>query len=493
MKRHSKGSVLDFSIRGDELESHRLRLENNLQHTAADLSFKLSSVSDDEEEYHNQSQSIEYARHNSGPGGFHEFASFDRVSRDHFDGDTHSQIYPYSYRTDDDEEGINPYIGGETMSTNAHHASALTLSAGLVGGRGRRRDISLSGAEYDADRPLQDMIAGVDSKHSVFDIEPSRSRYPVSFVIRLETDTGLTNFKGVNSMTFDPLVVDSTAELDRVLQSGYAIPPNHMRIQSPLHSSSSSSSDSENHNITARPKISDSLRKNVTFSPKRPRSAQSIRSESRPPQLGSPLSHSRNRPLFNESGGGSVAEPRSMNAPTPKPKKRTTIFPSHATSPASAQPQLRFQPPTPSDAGSQFSRMARGLTKEIQREQGQQAETRAEGSRNIPISNRNHGRDHRNTSVSAPGTDRNPFDIANASAFVKQPTPRKASAMKHHVQTPRGKVHLPDVTGLTSAVESPAKMGIEHDYYPYRADDSPREIEGVCLRFGSLHFLDSDE
>ncbi len=74
----------------------------------------------------------------------------------------------WSYRTADDEEGISPY-GGETMSTAAHHASALTLTAGLGGGRAARRDPSLSGAEYDPERPLHAMIAGVNSKHSLFD------------------------------------------------------------------------------------------------------------------------------------------------------------------------------------------------------------------------------------------------------------------------------------------------------------------------------------
>ena len=174
-QRHKKSSLLDLSIRGDELENRRIQLEHDLQHTAGELSFRLSPVSDDEEGCHNQS--VEYPRHTSGPS-FPDFTSFESASRDHFD-ETHGRIHAYSYRTEDDEGGIDPYMGGETISTAAHHASALTLSAGL-GGRGVRRDISLSGAEYDPDRPLQGMIAGVDSKLSMFDIEPSRSRYPVS-------------------------------------------------------------------------------------------------------------------------------------------------------------------------------------------------------------------------------------------------------------------------------------------------------------------------
>jgi hypothetical protein len=66
------------------------------------------------------------------------------------------------------------------MSTAAHHASALTLSAGLRGHPGGRREVSLSGAEYDPDRPLGDMIAGVDSRFGMLDVDPSKSRYQVS-------------------------------------------------------------------------------------------------------------------------------------------------------------------------------------------------------------------------------------------------------------------------------------------------------------------------
>lgn len=42
--------------------------------------------------------------------------------------------------------------------------------------------------------------------------------------------------------------------------------------------------------------------------------------------------------------------------------------------------------------------------------------------------------------------------------------------------TMNGKIHLPDITGLTSAVESPAKTGLQH--YPYSTGDRPRDSEG---------------
>ena len=163
-------------IRGDELEHSRIQLEHNLQHNT-DLSLHLSSHPADSD--HNYESSVEYPRHNSGPEAFavNAFASFDG---DNFVGDmdSNSHIHAWSYRTaDDDDEGINPY-SGESMSTAAHHASALTLSAGLRGHIGcGAREVSMSGAEYDPDRPLGDMTAGVDSRFSMFDT--SKSRYQV--------------------------------------------------------------------------------------------------------------------------------------------------------------------------------------------------------------------------------------------------------------------------------------------------------------------------
>jgi len=184
MRAHERAPAFDISIRGDELEYNRIQLEHNLQHT--ELSFRLSSTSDDEQHHpkirHHRRKnnpnesSVEYPRHLSEPS-FHEFPSIVRSTGDHY-ADEDSQLHPWSYRIGDDDEGINPY-GGDTVSTAAHHASALTLSAGLGGGRGARRDVSLSGAEYDPERPLHAMIAGVNSKHSMFDLDRSKSKVQV--------------------------------------------------------------------------------------------------------------------------------------------------------------------------------------------------------------------------------------------------------------------------------------------------------------------------
>ena len=142
----------EFSIPGDELEQHRIQLEHNLQNT--DLSLHLSSVPDDDA---GDNESLEYPRHGPVPDYAPAFASFDRHSRENMDLDA-SHIRAWSIH---DDEGITPY-DVRTMSTAAHHASAVTITAGLA--RSGRREPSISGAEYDPDRPLQDIIAGMEHR-----------------------------------------------------------------------------------------------------------------------------------------------------------------------------------------------------------------------------------------------------------------------------------------------------------------------------------------
>lgn len=159
-----RAAQLDWSIRGDEQEQQRVLLEHNLQHT--DLSLHLSSTPD---EY----SDVEYPRHASVPSPpFSAFASFDHRSGDDFDPHEQSRFHAWSYHTDD---GVQPYAAG-SFSTAAHHASALTISAGLGGGRAPRRDLSLSGAEYDPDRPLHGIMSGIAGRVRGFDANSTRSR-----------------------------------------------------------------------------------------------------------------------------------------------------------------------------------------------------------------------------------------------------------------------------------------------------------------------------
>ena len=157
-----RAPTFDRSIRGDELEQQRAMLEHNLQHT--DLSLHLSSHHDSE---------LEFPRHAGVPSPpFSAFASFDYRSGDDLDPHDQSRFQAWSYHTDD---GVHPYSGA-SLSTAAHHASALTISAGLGGGRGYRRDVSLSGAEYDPDRPLQGIVAGIAGRFAGLDANSTRSR-----------------------------------------------------------------------------------------------------------------------------------------------------------------------------------------------------------------------------------------------------------------------------------------------------------------------------
>ena len=137
----------EFSIVGDEQERHRIQLEHNLQNK--DLSIDLLSSQDD--------QSLEYARHaerSRSPFSHRSFGHHERSV------DDQSQMHPWSYQTvdDEDENGVNPYAG-ESLSTAAHHASAVTLNAGLGP---RRSDETRSGAEFDPERPLQNIMAGAE-------------------------------------------------------------------------------------------------------------------------------------------------------------------------------------------------------------------------------------------------------------------------------------------------------------------------------------------
>ncbi|EEB88726.1 hypothetical protein MPER_13266 [Moniliophthora perniciosa FA553] len=322
-------------IKGDQVEQDRIQLEHNLQNT--DLSIRLSS----QDEY---DDSVEYPRHNSGPSPFNDFGSFIHRSGEHFDGDTHNA---WSYRTGDDDEGIHPYEGG-TMSTAAHHASALTLTAGL---------------------------------------DLARSNYS---------------------------------------------------------SSASSSSDFEG---PSRPKITDALRR-VSFSPKRPRSPRTYsphhRSSNLPDVQPTPsILHHAVSPQARQS---SLLPSDEKDQPTPRPRpsnKRANIFPSHPAS--QPQPEVRLQPPTPSSSTSKKPARVREVEAEPDRE------------RTRPT--------HKATASSGRREEVTEGGDLNAS--------RHLNASRSNLS--KSRIHLPDVTGLTNAVESPLKGMFKH--YPYAGSDEPRETE----------------
>lgn len=143
---------------------------------------------------------------------------------------------------------------------------------------------------------------------------------------------------------FDPLVVDDSVQLDIVLNTGHALPHTlDAGLRSPLASSSSSVSDSP-HQSSRRPKLSDGLSQ-ATFSPKRPRNVQAFASPRTERSSGTRngISHSPGRVSFD--------------IPTPRAKSRSKMH-----------PQVKVQPPTPSNASARFAKMAKGLAKEIESE-----------------------------------------------------------------------------------------------------------------------------
>lgn len=197
--------VLERGIAGDEEEQHRIELEQNLRDLSIPLSLSNPSQDSDHEQYDDHgfggnhhrsfnttdsSLEVEYPRHDPRPPEASIFHGHDSSVFDQSHLDNDYEDHYYSYRTRDEEEGINPF-GYDTMSTAAHHASAVTLSAGLRGRGGRyhhRADASLSGAEYDPDRPIDRMVNGIAGELSMLNVNATpRSKRPgnVSFVFGL--------------------------------------------------------------------------------------------------------------------------------------------------------------------------------------------------------------------------------------------------------------------------------------------------------------------
>lgn len=137
-------------------------------------------------------------------------------------------------------------------------------------------------------------------------------------------------------------MIDDSPNLDRVLNTGHASPGTfNASLRSPLPSSSFSDS---HHQSSRRPKLSDGLTQ-ATFSPKRPRNPQAFVSPRAERSNGTRngISHSPGRVSFD--------------IPTPRPKSHSKLH-----------PQVTVQPPTPSNSSSKFTKMAKGLAKEIESE-----------------------------------------------------------------------------------------------------------------------------
>lgn len=116
--------------------------------------------------------------------------------------------------------------------------------------------------------------------------------------------------------------------------------------------------------------------------------------------------------------------------------------------------------------------MARGLARDIEAEQRSLWTGAPRDSKDEDVLKHSTIHERRGKNI-ATRAARNPFsDIGNAV------TTGTATSTRERRGTPRApKVHMPDVTGLTSAVASPAKNGLEH--YEYQPGEGPREAEGI--------------
>jgi hypothetical protein len=236
MRATTSKRALELSIHHDPLEAERIALEANLQNT--DLSLHLSSaasaasgVSDvepdipsrrhtaprptaksksrrgvptwneyeREEEEDRDVSSIEQGRHASYPDVSMNMsaAGFRSLSMDHssFHYSHNPNVTHDNYAYPDSHDHLGSLE--QTLSTAQHHASGLTLNAGLGGAtrarRGGRRatnasvnstamDLSLSGAEYDPERPIDQVIAGIGgaSRYSALGLDGSSKKSVVS-------------------------------------------------------------------------------------------------------------------------------------------------------------------------------------------------------------------------------------------------------------------------------------------------------------------------
>lgn len=215
--------------------------------------------------------------------------------------------------------------------------------------------------------------------------------------------------------------------------------------------------------MSPRPKLSDALNY-VSFSPKRPRRPQSphiqIPTTAKPRAASSRLKSSSVR----AAPVATVESDDEDKAPTPRSRAKGNVSFSYTQQSLSyAQPEVNILPPTPptTEPASKFTKMARGLAQEIEYEQNREA-----ARRDIPVVAQSTVRGERKSTKGA--------KVPLRSVVSELQDKNGASRTPHR----SGKIHLPDVTGLTSAIASPMKLGMEYKAYNPRED---REIDGKCL------------
>lgn len=239
--------------------------------------------------------------------------------------------------------------------------------------------------------------------------------------------------------------MDDTAELDRVLQTGQA----PVLVPS-LRSPGSSSTSSESHPASPRPKLSDALLR-VGFSPKRPRGVQSPKplSDTSLPPANRPRPHRR-------ASGPEIAKHKPVPIEHLSPAQQSISY-------VAVDPEVKIQPPTPGSSlnQSKFTRAARGVAQEIEAEQ-----VRWKNALESTKPAQSTIRDGRAVKTQKA---RHPTDTAIHALDMNVDARMTLPARNIHK-----KVHLPDVTGLTSAVGTPLRVVSQF----YRYDPQDDEGEG---------------
>ncbi len=263
---------------------------------------------------------------------------------------------------------------------------------------------------------------------------------------------------------FDPLVVDDSAEIERVLSTSRPAAP----IPEFRSSSSTSSSSRPSTPMSPRPKLSDTLH-HIAFSPKRPRNGQTqavtraaasqprskaTQQASRPPRRSSGVTRASVVAVVDEDEDD-VATPRSRGRGN---NSYSRIYQQSLSYVAPVEPEVNVFPPTPTESDripSKFTKMARGLAKEIHAERNRpSAEEDRPAFAHSTVREKNRTR-----------TDSNKVPLRSVLTDLQE-QPVQALPVRTSRTPMRAKVYLPDVTGLTNIVASPAKK-LGQDYLGY--------------------------
>lgn len=249
------------------------------------------------------------------------------------------------------------------------------------------------------------------------------------------------------AVDFDPLVVDDSAEF-----AEFANRKHHRRPPSGHQSSSTSSSSSRPDTpLSPRPTLSDAL-SSVAFSPKRPRSNQPLVTAR---QTAAPASTQPGRRASRTQAKVTVVDAQET-VPTYRSRSKanssSALYPQQSLSYATAlEPEVNVLPPTPPNGGdiSHFTKTARGVNREIESEMNQ---------------------NRRYVDSSTPAQISKKRSSGKTATEYTGREPKPAHPRVNGLRTPfRDRVRLPDVTGLTSAIESPARARLE--YLGYDAKD----------------------